>query len=202
MSAHLSLHLAVSCAALGSIPWWGTGHMGAVQLSAVPAPCALQGQEQRGPRPLGSGFLRGQQPALTLSSRARTVPPSRAVPTAASSRSVVPGSGYTSSCSPGMGSGGGCTSLRTASSSGLLGARNCNTCPWLVTPEGQTAGSPHSSSVGRTLFLMPPHAGDPLPSPCRDPVLPEVPSTERGPGAPALQHPHHQMQFWQEDPEE
>lgn len=62
----------------------------------------------------------------TMTRSSRTPPPSSAVPTAASIRSQSPESGYTSVCSLWPGSGGMCPSLpRRASSSTLLGARNC-----------------------------------------------------------------------------
>lgn len=54
-------------------------------------------------------------------------PPSRALPRTPSTTSQLPDSGYTSTCSL-LASDAGCPSLlRTAGSSTLLGARNCNT---------------------------------------------------------------------------
>lgn len=111
------------CATCCRCSFWNTNH-GNTQLHACSHTGALAA-------PLPA------PPPLTVSSRTRIPPPSRAVPTAAISRSQVADSGYTSSCSPGVGSGWNCPSLRTAGSSGLLGARNCNTHPGL----GDTTGT-------------------------------------------------------------
>lgn len=74
-------------------------------------------------------------------------------------RSQVPDSGYTSTCSPGTGSGWSCPSLRTAGSSGLLGARNCNTYPGL----GDTRGTDRRALGFGTSFLSYPMLGTQCP---------------------------------------
>lgn len=134
-------------------------------------------------------------------------PPSRALPRPASTTSQLPDSGYTSTCSL-LASDGSCPSLlRTAGSSTLLGARNCNTGG---EHRGYMAGTSRHSGFGLPPLPADPrswvaHRTLPVPSPRRHashrpgwprpfcgPAQPGAPpcraATQRGPAAHVVKH--------------